>query len=116
MRYSANNRRRAPRVAAGGLDAIYLFDSRINSAQVLDLSIGGAMLRSATAPPVGADTVVTFSTGHRAVIHTRARVVARDCHNQRLRVCFLGLGEANKARLRRLVEEFGFEEEMVPYN
>jgi hypothetical protein len=38
------NRRAAPRMQTGGLEAIYLFDNRVKNAQVLDLSVGGAML------------------------------------------------------------------------
>jgi c-di-GMP-binding flagellar brake protein YcgR len=99
------NRRAAPRMQTGGLEAIYLFDNRVKNAQVLDLSVGGAMLRSESAPPVGMITDVTFSNGRHQVIRASARVVARDRKNQCIRLCFVGMRSANQQRLRRLIEQ-----------
>lgn len=106
MKGTAGNRRSTPRFSAGGLEAIYLFDDRIKSAKVLDLSLGGVMLRSDSAPPLGASTEITFSNGRRNVIRASARVVDRDRAHQRLRLCFVGLRQHHKDRLRRLIWEF----------
>lgn len=108
MGYTAN-KRRALRVPAGGLDAMFLFESQIGSAWVLDISMGGALLRTATGPPVGADTEITFSDGRRNVIRATARVVHRNRHDKSLRVCFVRLRDGHKDRLRHLVMDCSIE-------
>lgn len=108
------NKRRAPRFPAGGLDAMFLFESQIGNAWVLDVSMGGALLRTTTAPPVGADTEITFSDGRHNVIRATARVVHRDRRDKSMRLCFVRLRDGHKARLRQLVKSCWWEQRGEP--
>lgn len=112
MRPKSNVRSEA-RIPTGKLPALLLFDQRVASAWVMDLSLGGARLRIEEGPPIGARAEINFSGGRRYVIRATACVVDRD--DESVRVCFIGLTEDHGERLKQLIADHIFNDQIKPW-
>jgi c-di-GMP-binding flagellar brake protein YcgR len=97
-------RRRSPRVEVGPGASIDIQSSR--AVQVLDISLGGLMLKCTKPFPIGTRGRLSFALAGRRLstdVEVRSVSVSADELTYRVGACFLDLSEENGEAIRRLL-------------